>query len=305
MKRRLRLLIALLVGLSLLAAACGDDDTSSPSDGPAIRIGAQDFGESKILSEIYKQALEAKGYDASVVELGGYRDLLFGAFESGDVNFAADYAASGLEFLNSEKGEATDDAAETVGLLQGYLDAKDIVALEPAPGVNTNAFVMTKARATELGVASISDLASKEAGLKLGAPQDCETNPNCLPGLKETYGVDLSAGFVGLETGPAIAAALDAGEVDVAVLFTTDGVIAAKDFQVLEDDKSLFKADNVTPIAAKAVVDAYGEDFESLVSSISEKLTTDELVALNKRFDIDKEDADAIAKSWLEDNGLL
>jgi osmoprotectant transport system substrate-binding protein len=320
MKRHIRLLIALLVGLSLLAAACGDDDDTSSGDtsstagtddtggapeGPAIKIGAQDFGESKILSEIYKQAFEASGYEASVSELGGYRDLLFGAFESGDVNFAPDYAASALEFLNSKKGEATEDAAETVALLQGYLDAKGIVALDPAPGVNTNAFVMTKAKATELGVTTLSDLAGKEDGLKLGAPQDCETNPNCIPGLKETYGVDLSSGFVGLETGAAIAAALEAGEVDIAVMFTTDGVIAAKDFQVLEDDKHLFKADNVTPIASQAVVDAYGDDFEALVSSISEKLTTEELVGLNKRFDIDKEDADAIAASWLEDNGLI
>ena len=106
MKRHIRLLIALLVGLSLLAAACGDDNTSSGDtsstagtddtggapDGPAVKIGAQDFGESKILSEIYKQALEANGYEASVAELGGYRDLLFGAGLTG-VAGACDQAA--------------------------------------------------------------------------------------------------------------------------------------------------------------------------------------------------------------------
>ena len=100
-------------------------------------------------------------------------------------------------------------------------------------------------------------MAGKEADLKLGAVQDCEENPNCLPGLKSVYGIDLSAGFTPLEAGPALAAALEAGEIHVAVLFSTDGVIADKGFVILEDDKALLKADNITPVASNAVVEAY------------------------------------------------
>jgi osmoprotectant transport system substrate-binding protein len=309
MKRHVRLLIAALLGISLLAAACGSDSpstsgttTTAGAAKPEIKIGAQDFGESKILSEIFKQAFEHNGYKASVKELGGYRDLLFAAFESGDVNFAADYLASELEFLNNKKGEATSDAAATLAKLQPYLDAKGLYAFEPAPGVNSNAFAMTKAKAKELGITKISDLKGKESGLKLGASQDCETNPNCIPGLKATYGVDLSGGFVGLESGSAIAQALAAGEVQIGVLFTTDGVIAAKDFLVLQDDKALFKADNILPVVTS---DLDTPDVETLVNSISTKLTTDELIAMNKRFDIDKDDASTIAKDWLTENGFL
>lgn len=317
MRRTFHLLVAAVAALGLIAAGCGDDEdtgtgsgsasepAASVPEGPEIKVGAQDFGESKILAEIYAQAFTAAGYTASVENLGGFRDLLIGAFDKGDVNFSAEYAASMLEFLNEKKGEATSDADETVELLQGYLDEKEITAFEPAPGINSNAFVMAADRADELGVTKVSDLEGKEGDLKLGAPTDCETNPNCLPGLKATYNVDLSANFTPLEAGSATATALDAGAIDIAVLFSTDGVIADKGFVVLEDDKALFKADNVTPVASNALVDAYGDDFEALVDSISEKLTTDELTQLNKRFDIDKEDAAAIAKDWLTENDLL
>ena len=131
----IRALVALLATLSLLAAACGDDDDDSgsgdsgqaedgggaPPDGPAISIGAQDFGESEILAEIYEQALDAQGFDASIQTVGGFRDLLFAAFDSGDVNLAPDYVASELEFLNGNAGEATGDVDETFDLLQPQL----------------------------------------------------------------------------------------------------------------------------------------------------------------------------------------
>ncbi len=56
-------------------------------DGPDITIGAQDFGESTILAEIYGQALENAGYPVSQQALGGFRDIVFASFESGDINF--------------------------------------------------------------------------------------------------------------------------------------------------------------------------------------------------------------------------
>jgi osmoprotectant transport system substrate-binding protein len=41
-----------------------------------------------------------------------------------------------------------------------------------------------------------------------------------------------------------------------------------------------------------------------VLDGISAELTTEELTELNKRFDVDKEDADAIAESWLDDHGI-
>src|SRR5688572_30360025 len=114
--RSLRALLALLAAFALLAAACGDDDEGGSGDvpdGPALVIGAQQFGESAILGEIYSQGLAAKGYTTSVQDLAGFRDIEIAAFDGGDINFAPEYAASMLEFLNDKAGEATADVDET------------------------------------------------------------------------------------------------------------------------------------------------------------------------------------------------
>jgi osmoprotectant transport system substrate-binding protein len=306
MKRQLKVVVAALLALGLVATACGgddDDDATDDRSGTTIKIGAQDFGESAILAQIYKQALEADGFTADTQELGGFRDLLFAAFESEDVNLAPDYLASELEFLNNQAGEATSDVDETLGLLEPLLAEKDLVAFEPSEAVDTNSFVMTQEKADELGIETMSDLAENGEGLKLGAPPDCEDNAFCIPGFQEVYGFDFSSGFTPLDSG-VIASALTAGEIDVALLFSTDGRIADEGWVVLEDDKQMLAADNVLPVASKTLADEYGEDLESLLNKISAELTTDDLIEMNKRFDIDKDDAEDIAADWVADHNL-
>ena len=314
MTKTVRLLLGVLASLALVTAACGDDDpepndagsdTTADSggapEGPAVTIGTQDFGESAILAEIYKQALEEEGYEVSTQALGGFRDLEIAAFDNGEINFAPEYAASMLEALNGNAGEATSDADDTVTQLQTYLNEKNLTALEPSDAVDTNSFVVTQATADELGLATLSDLAEKGADLTLGGPADCETNPFCIPGLQDVYGLDLSANFTQLEPG-AVADALEAEQIDVGVLFSTAGRIDDEGWVLLEDDETMLAADNVVPVVSDEVLDAYGDDFESLVDGLSGALTTEELTELNKRFDIDKEDAADIAADWLSEN---
>jgi len=316
-----KLLVALLAALALVAAACGGDDDGAVAssgddtpettaaegdaapDGPPIRIGAQDFGESAILAEIYGQVLEAEGYEVEQVSVGGFRDVLLAAFENGEVNLSPEYAASMLEFLNENAGEATGDADETVELLQAQLDELGLVALTPAPAVDTNAFVVTQETSEAQGLTKLSDLPADGGDLTLGAPQDCETNPFCIPGLQRVYGVDLSGDFVPLEAG-LVADALAAGEIQVGVLFSTSGRIADEGWVLLEDDEGMLAADNVTPVISAELEEAYGDELVTLLDEISAAIDTATLTELNKRFDIDKEDADVIAADFIEEAGL-
>jgi osmoprotectant transport system substrate-binding protein len=312
--------LAVLLAFALLGAACGDDDDTStesggsggdsgaaaePIEGPAISIGAQDFGESAILAEITSQALSNAGYDAGVQEVGGFRDLLFGAFESGDVNLAPDYVASSLEFLNDAAGQATSDVNQTFGLLTPLLAEKNLTGVTPSEAVDTNAFVVTEETSQDLGLTTLSDLASKGADLTLGAPPDCETNGFCIPGLLRVYGVDFSAHFEPLEFG-VIPTSLDEGAIDVGVVSSTDGRLADPEtgWVLLEDDKGMFAADNVFYVEANDLVEAYGGDLTALLEKISSELTTDDLVEMNKRYDVDKDDAEDIAADWVDEHGF-
>jgi len=313
MKRQHKAL-ALLAVVALSAAACGgdDDDDAATSgdggdtpaevpDGPAIKIGAQDFGESAILASIYDQALDGAGFDSDVAEVGGFRDLLFAAFESGDVNLAPEYVASEANFL--EAGSASADLEASMEALQPLLEAKGLTALDPSEAIDQNVFVMTSERADELGIESLSDLAEKGADLTLGAPQDCEENAFCIPGLQEVYDLDMSGNFTPLDAG-VIATSLNEGAIDVATLFSTDGRLADEDWVVLEDDKGLAGADNIVPVLSQELVDAYGDQLTGVLNDISAQLTTDDMIAMNKAYDIDHEDAEDIAADWLSDHDI-
>jgi osmoprotectant transport system substrate-binding protein len=312
--RRHTTLLAGALALALIGAACGDDEDTAETDdgggeaaevpeGPAISIGAQDFGESLILAEIYEGALGDAGYEVGIQEVGGFRDLLFGAFESGDVNLAPDYVASELEFLNDFAGEATSDVDETFDLLQPRLEEMGLVGLTPSEAVNTNAFVVTEETAEEHDLETLSDLAENGADLTLGGPQDCESNAFCIPGLQDVYGLDMSANFTPLDAG-VVATSLGEGAIDVGLLFSTDGRIAEEGWVLLEDDQGMLAADNVFPVASQELVDAYGDDFTGLLDDISAELTTEDLTELNRRYDVDREDAEDIAADWLSEHGF-
>ncbi len=133
-----------------------------------------------------------------------------------------------------------------------------------------------------------------------GAPPDCATNKFCAIGLKNVYGIE----FKSIKTtdfgGPITVQALKAGTIQVGELFSTS--VYDPDFVVLEDDKHLEAADNIVPVIRS---DVDTPDIDSILKAISLKLTTDQMLALNKRVDIGQEDPAAVAKSFLEDNGLL
>ena len=247
--------------------------------------------------------MEAEGFTASIQAVGGFRDLELAAFEAGDINLAPEYAASMLEFLNGFAGEATGDAVATTELLNGELESIGLVALEPSDAVDTNALVVTSETSQELGLTKLSELADHPE-LVLGGPPDCETNAFCIPGLLEVYGVDLGATFQPLDAGQITVQALEAGQIDIALLFSTSGVIADRGFVLLEDDQGMLAADNVLPVLTTELEEAYGSSITDVLNDVSSKLTTADLTAMNKRFDIDNEDPDDIAADWLADNGF-
>lgn len=135
----------------------------------------------------------------------------------------------------------------------------------------------------------------------MGGPPECPSRPFCQPGLQKTYGLTLK-GFKALDAGgPISKAALEKGDVAVALIFTSDGVIAAKDFVVLEDDKHLQNPDHVVPMIRSS---AASDDIVSLLNDISSKLTTGALIELNQASQLDRQNPDILAQRWLASHGF-
>jgi osmoprotectant transport system substrate-binding protein len=102
--------------------------------------------------------------------------------------------------------------------------------------------------------------------------------------------------------GPLTKAALKSGEIQVALLFTSDADIAVEDWVLLEDDKKLQPAENLIPAIRESVSTP---EIQAALDAVSEELTTEELTELNRQQSQDKQDSDAIAEAWLADKGLV
>lgn len=297
---RKRTIGAMIIAVALVATACSSGGGSK--DGSTIVIGSAGFSESALVAEMYAQVLEADGYNVERKFNLGSREIYATALESGEIHLVPEYTGSALTYKG---GTATSDVEATASELRTVWAQDGITVLDPAQAQDKNGFVVTKAMADANGLATVSDLTKLNGSLALGGPPECPDRPFCLLGLQETYGL-VFAEFKPLDAGGSLTVtALKEGEIDVALLFTTDGVIVAEGFVLLEDDQGLQPAENIVPAIAMSIVDEYGEDLTSVLNALSAKLTTEALTELNRRVSYEGEDPVAVAKEWLDSVGLL
>lgn len=296
---RSRVVGATLLALALVLSACGSGDDGGPIEGTTIEIASFGFGESEIVGEIYKQALEAKGYTVNHQVQVGPREVLKPALESGEVHLVPEYVGSALEAGFGIEPSA--DASATRDLLIEAYQPAGVAVLELAPAEDKNTFVVTKALADEVGLSTVSDL-SKVDDLVLGGPPECPERPRCQIGLENLYGLQI-AEFKALDAGGSLTvAALNGGEIDVGLFFTT--YLFIDEFLALEDDLGLQPAENIVPVVRQDILDEYGDDLADAINDVSKTITTDQLTAMNERF-FAPEDADVIARDFLVENGFI
>ena len=276
-------------------AACGALGLSRPP----VRVGSTNFAEQLILAELYAQILEGNGYRVDRKLDLGSREVVAPALESGQIDMYPEYLATYTAFVTRDPRKASSDPVETSKALQAALKPKGLRALDYAPAVNTNGFVVTQETAQRYGLGNVSDLARVNGQLVFGGPPECPTRPFCLLGLQLTYGLRFKD-FKPLDAGgPRTVAALESGQVDVAELFTTDAAIQVKSFVLLADDKHLQQADNVVPVVRDDLLARAPNDFEPAVNGLTARVTTEELIGLNRQVGVDRRDPKEVATAWL------
>jgi osmoprotectant transport system substrate-binding protein len=297
--------------LALLISACtpGGGSSTSPSASaaaqkPAVTVGSAGFDESALVAEIYAQALEAHGYTVTRhLEIGERPDVQ-AALTSGRVNLVPEYLGGLASFL---KADVSSDAKATFDALQAKLAAEDLVAFNYSPGTDADGWVVRKETADQLHLATMSDVAAVASQLKWGLAPGCPDNPVCGPGLKSTYGIDISKLKVTslAPCSTVMAQALNSSAIDVAQVCTTQPDIQTFNFVLLKDDKALQPAQNMAPVARKDLVDAAPADFAETLNAVSAKLTTEELTKLNVEVSVNQKSFADAAQQWLTDQGLI
>jgi osmoprotectant transport system substrate-binding protein len=308
------------LAIAFCASACtGDDSGASSSTAPAdstrgaastlatggestgkVVFGAFNFTESTVLANIYAQAATAAGVPSEVMPNVGPREVVYPMLFNGELGVVPEYSGTAVVALG---GEATSDADKTHDELAALMKEKGVGVLDSADAVNRNAIAVTLDTATSLNVRTMSDLAAIAPTLTLGGPAECPQRPLCIPGLETTYGIKFKS-FVPLDPGVQTASSLLRDEVGAALVFTTDASISPFTLVLLDDDKGMYPADNVTPVVRQDVLDQYPQLADAL-NKVSAAMTTRELRALNYTVSLAGEQPDQAAKTWLEDHGLI
>ena len=288
--------VAIVIGLVAAAFA-----RPAQSAGTTVVIGTKNFSEEFILGQLYKQALEAKGFTVSYKENIGSTELIQTSLTSGKINFYPEYTGVIVQDVfhhtNSPK-----TASATYQLAKKLEAAKGYTVLNPTPFYDTDVVAVTNATAKKYGLKSIGDL-KKAGSFKLGGFPECKTRNTCFVGYTKQYGLT-KASFLPL-AGISAYAALDAGKVLAADVFSTDPPLGkGSKYTVLTDPKHVTGFQNVAPIVKASVVTALGSKFTSTVNAVSAKLTLDAIVAMNKAVIVNKANPAKVAAAFLKANGL-
>ena len=271
-------------------------------DPGVVVVGSFDFGESQVLGEIFAQALEARGVPVRRAIGLGSREVVMPALEQGRLDVVPEYVGSALTFLTPER-PATSDLTDTYDRLAVSLADRGVVLLRPAAATDQNALAVTRPLARRLDLRRISDLRPVAPRLTLGGPPECPERPLCLPGLTRVYGLRF-ASFAGLDGGPLTVGALEGGEIQVGVLFTTSAAVRAKDFVLLEDDRRLQPVENVVPAVRREVVRRLGGRLTGPLEAVTARLSTADLVELNAAVELEGRSPAAAARDWLTEHDL-
>jgi osmoprotectant transport system substrate-binding protein len=294
---------------ALAGTACTASGGSTPGPvagpgRPVIVVGSFDFPESILLAYLYADALADRGYPVRVAPGVGTRELVDPALMVGLLQLVPEYTGSALEFVSLGRVGATTIVAATAGALARAMAGRGLITGRPAAAQDGNAIVVTAATAARYRLRTISDLAAVANRLVFGGPPECPERAYCLPGLRRAYGLRFGQ-FVPLDAGgPLTRQALAAGDIGVALLFTTDPAIRTQHLVVLADNRGLQPAENVVPVIRQAIAGRYGAGLLAALDAVSARLSTAGLAGLDADVELGHADPRAVAERWLRAEGL-
>ena len=322
MRGTMRRLIAwslLAATMAFAVAACGSSNNNSTSSSaagtstsaaapaqpgkgkPPVTIGTKDFTEEFILGELYKQALQAKGYTVDLKKNIGATEIIDTALTSHKIDAYPEYTGESVATV-AKRNEPAKTADEEYQLAKQFYESRGQTVSNPTPFQDVDAIATTKAFAAKNNLATMEDL-KKIGSFSLGARPEFKNRQQGLAGMKKVYGIN-NATFRQLALGVQYQA-LDTGKVDTANVFTTDAQLASGKYAVLTDPKGVFGFQNVAFVIDKnKLAQLGGEQFMNVINGVNKLLTTPAITAMNKAVAIDKQDEATVARQFLTANHL-
>jgi glycine betaine/choline ABC-type transport system substrate-binding protein len=290
MARMVATLAVVGLALSLLHVGCARQRE-------AIVIGSKNFSEQVLLAELVAQHLEARmGVPIErKVNLGGTL-ICHQALRAGKIDLYVEYTGTALTAILDQKPSG--DPAEVYRRVKEiYAQQFDLEWTEPLGFNNTFAIVVRGEDARRLGLKTISDAAAHAPEWRAGFGYEFMERPDGFAGLARTYGLQFGQPPRTMELG-LLYRALKEKQVDFVAGNSTDGVIAALDLVVLEDDRKSFPPYEAAPVVRRATL-ARHPNLRGALAELGGKIDEVEMRRMNAAVDGEKRDPRQVAREFL------
>ncbi len=281
----------------LVLAACGSPAEQAAGPPTTVRFASYDFAENQIQVEVYAEAVRRAGLPVSVQHGIGTREVVSPALQQGVVDVVVDYLGTALAFARPQFARPPAASEEKHAVLVRTMGGRGVDVLTPSAAEDQNGFVVTDTFAAEQDVDTLSDLVPLAPELAFGGPPECPDRPFCLLGLERVYGLQFGA-VLSMPTRAATLEALLSRQIDVGMLETTDARLAVAPVTLLVDDRGLQPRENVVPMVRAAAAERWGAPLRAALEETSARLTTDQLIELNRAVELDGLTPAEAAASW-------
>ncbi|KTQ96862.1 hypothetical protein NS226_06440 [Aureimonas ureilytica] len=278
-----------------------------------VTVSSKIDTEGGVLGNMIMLALQNGGIETTDrIQLGG-TPVVRKAITSGEIDIYPEYTGNAAFFFNRAEDPLWKDAAKAYAEAKKLdYDANKIVWLTPSPANNTWGIALRGDVADQNKLTTLSEFGSyvaKGGDVKLAASAEFVNSASALPSFQTTYGFTLKPDQLltlsGGDTAATIAAAAqNTNGVNAAMVYGTDGGIAASKLKVLADDKNVQPVYQPAPIVREAVLKEHPE-IEGLLKPIFESLDLVTLQELNGRVQLGGEPARAVAEDYLRSKNLL
>ena len=301
------LLITLLACAVLAGCGSGGDGERSRTerragDRPPVTLGTKNFTEQFVLGQLYKQALEAKGFEVVLKNNIGASEIVDRALVGGRIDMYPEYTGVIVSELAKAKRRPR-SAAETFTRARAFESSRGFAVLKRSPGQDVDVNAVRPAYAGRHGLRTTADL-KRVGSFRYGGPAENRARFQGAVGLRQVYGLT-NLRYVPTPIDQRYDA-LNEGRVDVIAVFSTEWQLTdRRRYRLLPDPRGVFGFQNIVPVVKKSVLRRQGPEFGLVVNSVSAKLTTRALRNMNAAVDRDGEKPAAVAGRFLEQHGLL
>ncbi|WP_425493159.1 glycine betaine ABC transporter substrate-binding protein [Novilysobacter antarcticus] len=273
--------------MALVAAVAGAAVATAPVHAERVTVGSKAFTESVILGEVAAGLPHGEGVAVTHrAQLGGTR-ILWRALIEGDIDAYPEYTGTlAAELLQMPGADP--------GRLRAALGERGLGMTASLGFSNTYALGMTRARARELGVAAVSDLAAQPE-LKIGLSNEFMQRADGWPGVREAYGLPQRPD--GLDHDLAYRG-LASGALDVIDLYTTDAEIPYYDLVVLDDDRGYFP-DYAAVFLYRKDLDARAPEWLAALQGLAGRIDAPTMQRLNAEVKLEGVSEAGVAAEWL------